>query len=159
MHRPALAYFKRSRYSYGWPYSIGIRAHNEPKKIESPNHVFTFPRDALFSVRQEDRYVFPPAGTEGRFATPSHKLNKTFKFRDYAPKAFRKLREIYGIDEVFVGSLFLCFGSVRIKFTSVYRGAFSSCRVAASYEREDKVSRFSCVSSRGNTGYLVESTY
>lgn len=48
---------------------------------------------------QEDRYVFPPAGTEGRFATPSHKLNKTFKFRDYAPKAFRKLREIYGIDE------------------------------------------------------------
>eukprot|EP00904_Undaria_pinnatifida_P014236 jgi/Undpi1/9943/HiC_scaffold_28.g12397.m1 len=51
------------------------------------------------NLADEDRYVFPPAGTEGRFATPSHKLNKTFKFRDYAPKAFRKLREVYGIDE------------------------------------------------------------
>ncbi|CAM9359191.1 unnamed protein product [Laminaria digitata] len=48
---------------------------------------------------QEDRYVFPPSGTEGGFATPSHKLNKTFKFRDYAPKAFKNLRQIYGIDE------------------------------------------------------------
>ena len=84
----------------------------DPKKNVPPNLMFTLPRDAVFSVRQEDRYVFPPAGTEGRFATPSHKLNKTFKFRDYAPKAFRKLREIYGIDEVFVGSFvlfFLCF--------------------------------------------------
>lgn len=49
---------------------------------------------------QEDRYVFPPAGANGRLATPSHKLNMTFKFRDYAPKVFKKLRGIFGIDEV-----------------------------------------------------------
>lgn len=49
---------------------------------------------------QVDKYTFPPAGTTGRLPTPSHKLNKTFKFRDYAPKVFKKLRELYGIDEV-----------------------------------------------------------
>ena len=49
---------------------------------------------------QQDKYVFPPAGAGGRLATPSHKLNKTFKFRDYAPKVFKKLRAIFGIDEV-----------------------------------------------------------
>lgn len=49
---------------------------------------------------QQDKYVFPPAGAGGRLATPSHKLNKTFKFRDYAPKVFKKLRGTFGIDEV-----------------------------------------------------------
>eukprot|EP00903_Cladosiphon_okamuranus_P014087 g13094.t1 len=48
---------------------------------------------------QQDKYVFPPAGAVGRLATPSHKLNKTFKFRDYAPKVFKKLRGTFGIDE------------------------------------------------------------
>lgn len=46
--------------------------------------------------------MFPPAGAKGRLATPSHKLNKTFKFRDYAPNVFKKLRELFGIDEVYV---------------------------------------------------------
>lgn len=49
---------------------------------------------------QVDKYTFPPAGATGRLATPSHKLNKTFKFRDYAPKAFKKLRHHFGIEEV-----------------------------------------------------------
>ncbi|CAM9407656.1 unnamed protein product [Ectocarpus sp. 12 AP-2014] len=48
---------------------------------------------------QVDKYTFPPAGATGRMATPSHKLNKTFKFRDYAPKAFKKLRQHFGIEE------------------------------------------------------------
>eukprot|EP00752_Nemacystus_decipiens_P001652 g1605.t1 len=48
---------------------------------------------------QVDKYTFPPAGATGRLATPSHKLNKTFKFRDYAPKAFKKLRHHFGIEE------------------------------------------------------------
>ncbi|CAM9936246.1 unnamed protein product, partial [Sphacelaria rigidula] len=49
---------------------------------------------------QVDKYTFPPAGANGRLPTPSHKLNKTFKFRDYAPKVFKKLRQQFGIDEV-----------------------------------------------------------
>ncbi|CAM9704737.1 unnamed protein product [Ascophyllum nodosum] len=48
---------------------------------------------------QVDKYTFPPAGATGRLATPSHKLNKTFKFRDYAPKVFKKLRSHFGIEE------------------------------------------------------------
>ncbi|CAM9318009.1 unnamed protein product [Pylaiella littoralis] len=48
---------------------------------------------------QVDKYTFPPAGATGRLPTPSHKLNKTFKFRDYAPKAFKKLRHQFGIEE------------------------------------------------------------
>ncbi|CAN0545579.1 unnamed protein product, partial [Ectocarpus sp. 8 AP-2014] len=50
-------------------------------------------------MKQVDKYTFPPAGATGRMATPSHKLNKTFKFRDYAPKAFKKLRQHFGIEE------------------------------------------------------------
>ena len=49
---------------------------------------------------QVDKYTFPPTGATGRLATPSHKLQQTFKFRDYAPKAFKKLRGHFGIDEV-----------------------------------------------------------
>lgn len=52
-----------------------------------------------------DKYTFPPAGTSGRLATPSHQLNKTFKFRDYAPKVFKKLRAHFGIEEVKRGGL------------------------------------------------------
>ncbi|CAN0535583.1 unnamed protein product, partial [Ectocarpus sp. 8 AP-2014] len=48
---------------------------------------------------QQDKYVFPPAGAGGRLPTPSHKLNRTFKFRDYAPKVFKNLRGLFGIDE------------------------------------------------------------
>lgn len=48
---------------------------------------------------QMDKYVFPPAGATGRLATPSHTLDKRFKFRDYAPKMFKKLRGIFGINE------------------------------------------------------------
>ncbi|CAM9520840.1 unnamed protein product [Ascophyllum nodosum] len=47
-----------------------------------------------------DQYKFSPAGTTGRLSTPSHELNKTFKFRDYAPKVFKNLRKMYGIKEL-----------------------------------------------------------
>ncbi|CAN0291085.1 unnamed protein product, partial [Laminaria digitata] len=47
---------------------------------------------------QVDKYTFPPTGATGRLATPSHKLQQTFKFRDYAPKAFKKLRGHFGIE-------------------------------------------------------------
>ncbi|CAM9417593.1 unnamed protein product [Ectocarpus fasciculatus] len=55
--------------------------------------------EEAFSQAGVDKYTFPPAGATGRMATPSHKLNKTFKFRDYAPKAFKKLRQHFGIEE------------------------------------------------------------
>ncbi|CAN0402572.1 unnamed protein product, partial [Hapterophycus canaliculatus] len=51
-------------------------------------------------IAQEDRYVFPKAGSGGRLDAPAHKVNKTFKFRDYAPNVFKRLRGIFGIDEV-----------------------------------------------------------
>lgn len=54
----------------------------------------------LCLLSQQDKYVFPPAGAGGRLPTPSHKLNRTFKFRDYAPKVFKNLRGLFGIDEV-----------------------------------------------------------
>ena len=46
-----------------------------------------------------DKLVFPPRGSTrpGRI-TPPHQLNHTFKFKDYAPKAFAAIREMYGVD-------------------------------------------------------------
>lgn len=42
------------------------------------------------------KYVFPPEGSD---ETPAHKLQHSFKFKDYAPKPFRHLRERFGIDD------------------------------------------------------------
>ncbi|CAN0056769.1 unnamed protein product, partial [Discosporangium mesarthrocarpum] len=47
-----------------------------------------------------DKYVFPPSGATGLMVTPSHKLKDTFKFKDYAPKVFKKIREHFGVDKV-----------------------------------------------------------
>ena len=41
------------------------------------------------------KVAFPPNGSR---RTPPHKLSHTFKFKDYCPKAFRAIREMYGID-------------------------------------------------------------
>lgn len=47
-----------------------------------------------------DKYTFPPSGATGYLVTPSHKLGRTFKFKDYAPKVFKKIREHFGVDKV-----------------------------------------------------------
>jgi hypothetical protein len=39
-------------------------------------------------------YAFP---SEGSSTTPAHKM-RDFKFRDYAPKVFRRLRHLFGVD-------------------------------------------------------------
>jgi 1-phosphatidylinositol-4-phosphate 5-kinase len=46
-----------------------------------------------------DKLVFPPSGSTrpGRI-TPAHQLNHTFKFKDYAPRAFGALRTMFGVD-------------------------------------------------------------
>lgn len=49
---------------------------------------------------QVDKYTFPPSGATGALVTPSHKLGRTFKFKDYAPKVFKKIREHFGVDKV-----------------------------------------------------------
>ncbi|CAM9870910.1 unnamed protein product, partial [Choristocarpus tenellus] len=49
---------------------------------------------------QVDKYVFPPSGATGMMVTPSHKFKDTFKFKDYAPKVFKKIREHFGVDRV-----------------------------------------------------------
>ncbi len=44
---------------------------------------------------------FPPKGsTEQPFITPPHSLAHTFKFKSYAPKIFKQLREFFDIDPV-----------------------------------------------------------
>jgi len=43
-----------------------------------------------------DKLVFPPGGSKN---TPPHQLNHTFKFKDYAPKVFRSIRLMYGVDD------------------------------------------------------------
>ncbi|CAM9821089.1 unnamed protein product, partial [Ectocarpus sp. 12 AP-2014] len=48
---------------------------------------------------QVDKYTFPPSGATGYLVTPSHKLGRTFKFKDYAPKVFKKIREHFGVDK------------------------------------------------------------
>jgi 1-phosphatidylinositol-4-phosphate 5-kinase len=47
-----------------------------------------------------DHYVFPPEGNlkPGYPATPKHHLSHTFKFKDYAPKVFHRLRLLMGVD-------------------------------------------------------------
>ena len=55
---------------------------------------------ASFFLPQVDKYVFPPSGATGYLVTPSHKLGQTFKFKDYAPKVFKKIREHFGVDKV-----------------------------------------------------------
>ncbi len=36
----------------------------------------------------------------GILSTPSHKLGRTFKFKDYSPRVFRHIREHFGVDRV-----------------------------------------------------------
>jgi 1-phosphatidylinositol-4-phosphate 5-kinase len=47
-----------------------------------------------------DNYLFPPQGCKkaGLPATPKHNLSHTFKFKDYSPKVFHRLRLLSGID-------------------------------------------------------------
>src|SRR5690606_12997177 len=47
----------------------------------------------------QEKLEFPPEGQSGPVATPPHRLNQTFKFKNYAPKVFRSLRDYFGIDE------------------------------------------------------------
>jgi 1-phosphatidylinositol-4-phosphate 5-kinase len=47
-----------------------------------------------------DHYLFPPEGCSkpGLPQTPRHHLAHTFKFKDYAPKIFHRIRLLSGID-------------------------------------------------------------
>ncbi|CAM9270493.1 unnamed protein product, partial [Chrysoparadoxa australica] len=50
---------------------------------------------------QVDKYTFPPCGSTGAsLVTPSHRLGHTFKFKDYAPKVFKHIRECFGVDRL-----------------------------------------------------------
>lgn len=42
------------------------------------------------------KYVFPPRGTA---ETPPHSLAHTFKFKDYAPRAFAAIRSVFGVSQ------------------------------------------------------------
>jgi 1-phosphatidylinositol-4-phosphate 5-kinase len=46
-----------------------------------------------------DKLVFPPKGCQvpGQ-VTPPHQLQHTFKFKDYAPRVFGAIREMFGVD-------------------------------------------------------------
>lgn len=57
--------------------------------------------DAQKDAHAADHYVFPPEGCKGKRdapKTPKHELNHTFKFKDYAPKIFHRIRLLSGID-------------------------------------------------------------
>lgn len=46
-----------------------------------------------------ENIAFPPKGnSKPPFITPPHALMHTFKFKTYAPKVFRRIREFFGID-------------------------------------------------------------
>lgn len=46
-----------------------------------------------------EKISFPPEGTtKPPFQTPPHSLAHTFKFKSYAPRVFRRLREFFDID-------------------------------------------------------------
>ena len=49
--------------------------------------------------RASDHYVFPPEGCKRKDMpkTPKHHLSHTFKFKDYAPKVFHRIRLLNGI--------------------------------------------------------------
>jgi len=51
-------------------------------------------------VHSGDHYLFPPEGCSkpGLPHTPRHHLAHTFKFKDYAPKIFHRIRLLSGID-------------------------------------------------------------
>lgn len=49
---------------------------------------------------QVDKYVFPPSGATGILVTPPHRLGNTFKFKDYAPKVFKRIREVFGVRSI-----------------------------------------------------------
>ncbi|KAL7552673.1 hypothetical protein ACHAWF_015928 [Thalassiosira exigua] len=59
-------------------------AHNERRWLDNED---------LMAV---EKYEFPPRGSD---ITPPHKLNHTFKFKDYSPMAFAYLRRMFGINE------------------------------------------------------------
>lgn len=58
---------------------------SEPARTSTPSGA------TLFKLQAVD--------TLAKSATPVHKLNQTFKFKDYCPKAFRAIRGMAGIDE------------------------------------------------------------
>lgn len=59
-------------------------AHNDRRWLDN---------DDMMSV---EKYEFPPKGSD---ITPPHKLNHTFKFKDYSPLAFAYLRRMFGVNE------------------------------------------------------------
>ena len=49
---------------------------------------------ALRDFVESRKYVFPPKGSS---TTPPHSLAHTFKFKDYSPSAFARIREIFEV--------------------------------------------------------------
>ena len=53
----------------------------------------------LMDFMQVDKYLFPPKGcNKPPHRTPPHHLSHDFKFKDYAPKIFHRIRQLFGID-------------------------------------------------------------
>lgn len=53
----------------------------------------------LMDFMQVDKYLFPPKGcNKPPHRTPPHHLSHDFKFKDYAPKIFHRIRQLFGVD-------------------------------------------------------------
>lgn len=48
-----------------------------------------------------EKLTFPAKGTTtGPYRTPPHALVHTFKFKTYAPKVFKRIRDFFGIESM-----------------------------------------------------------
>ena len=67
---------------------------------------------------QVDKYDFLPNGcNKAPFQTPPHPLGHEFKFKDYSPKVFNRIRELFGIDSA-AYMLSVCGNTDYIEFLS-----------------------------------------
>eukprot|EP01041_Mallomonas_annulata_P000655 gene656-1267_t len=91
-----------AQYALTYGMMLGIRVTVGHAGLTGQNH----PNHLTRELTPEDftavtRLRFHPEGSNvDGFHTPPHKLKHTFKFKDYAPAAFRRIRRLSGIDEV-----------------------------------------------------------
>jgi len=86
-----------AQYALSYGMMLGIRVTQGRRQIsDAPDH--HDPTDADFDVI--NKLKFPPEGSNHPpNITPPHRLAHAFKFKDYAPNVFRKIRQHFGVNE------------------------------------------------------------
>jgi len=89
---------EHTQYALSYGMMLGIRVTQGRRTISETSTAPAEPTTEDFAVI--NKLTFPPeGGNHPPNITPPHRLAHSFKFKDYSPSAFRKIRSHFGIND------------------------------------------------------------